>query len=141
MREYKTKTVDPIFGPTNLQYNSDNIHRFSAVIGLKPEYEKQYRLLHADVWPEVLATIKRANIRNYSIFITEIDNKKYLFSYFEYAGENINRDLAQMALCPHTQRWWVQTDACQIRLPKAMPDEQWQSMEQVFFYNEYLKAK
>jgi L-rhamnose mutarotase len=39
--------------------------------------------MHANTWPEVLATIRAANIRNYSIF----RYRNQLFAYFEYIGD------------------------------------------------------
>jgi len=123
----------PVFGPTNRESSLDDIQRFGAVIGLKPEFEQKYRELHANVWPSVLKRIERSNIRNYSIYTTEILGKKYLFSYFEYIGNNLDKDLKEMALDEDTQRWWKETDNCQVRLPNAMPDENWHSMEQLFY--------
>ena len=128
-----TKQIGPVFGPTNRENSLDGIQRFGAVIGLKSEYEQKYRELHANVWPSVLKRIERSNIRNYSIYTTEIFGEKYLFSYFEYVGGNLDKDLAEMALDKDTQRWWKETDNCQIRLPNAMPDENWHSMEQLFY--------
>ena len=129
----KTKTVESFDAMSTEYNNKHNVQRFAAVIGLKDEFEQRYRELHANVWPTVLEQIKRSNIRNYSIFTTELFGKKYLFSYFEYIGEDINKDLAAMAQDKDTQRWWQETDICQIRLPNTMPDEQWKPMEQVFF--------
>ena len=42
--------------------------RFGQLIGVKPEKFEEYKAYHARVWPEVLETIRRCNIRNYSIF-------------------------------------------------------------------------
>jgi len=39
-----------------------------------------------------------------------------------------------MSLDKDTQRWWKETDNCQLS-GNAMPDENWHSMEQLF-YNE-----
>ena len=44
------------------------MRRYGQVIGIKPERIAAYEALHAAVWPEVLATIRACNIRNYSIF-------------------------------------------------------------------------
>ena len=78
------KQIRPVFGPTNTEHSVDAIQRFGAVIGLKSQFEQKYRELHANVWPSVLRRIEQSNIRNYSIYTTEILGSKYLFSYFEY---------------------------------------------------------
>src|SRR5690606_4927441 len=51
--------------------------RVGMVTGLSPEKAAHYKELHADTWEGVLAAIKQYNIRNYSIFVTEIDSKLY----------------------------------------------------------------
>ena len=106
--------------------------RFGSVIGLKPEKEQYYRQLHGNAWPVVLARLKKSNIRNYSIYITELDGKKYLFSYFEYAGTDFEADMKALSDDPETRRWWRETDPCQIQLPNRKPGANWSEMEMVF---------
>ena len=60
--------------------------RMGMVIGVKPEHIAEYNRTHAAVWPEVLARITDANIRNYTIFLREPEN--LLFAYWEYHGED-----------------------------------------------------
>ncbi|MCH5598059.1 L-rhamnose mutarotase [Niabella ginsengisoli] len=77
--------------------------------------------------------IKECNIRNYSIYLKKIDSKTYLFSYFEYTGNNFDADMKKMAADPNTQKWWKETDPCQLPLPDAASkNEIWSSMEEVF---------
>ena len=83
--------------------------RVGSVIRLKPEKYEEYKRLHADVWPEVLATIRAAHIRNYSIFHWN----GLLFAYFEYTGGDYEADLAAIAADPSTREWWALTDPCQ----------------------------
>lgn len=104
------------------------VRRFAAVVRLRPEHEAAYRRLHAQVWPEVLAQIRRSNIRNYSIFLRD----GLLFSYYEYVGADHAADLAAMAADPHTQRWWRLTDPCQQPVDSAAPGERWAPMTEVF---------
>lgn len=113
--------------------DDDGVLRFGSVIGLKPEMEAEYRKLHANAWDTVIACLATFHVRNYSIFITEIDGKKYLFSYFEYTGSDYERDMRAVAADPETQRWWRETDPCQIRLPGRKPGANWSDMERVFF--------
>jgi L-rhamnose mutarotase len=96
------------------------VERHAWVTGLKPEKAAYYRKLHADPWPEVNATLKRCNIRNFSIFEREIGGKTYLFAYLEYTGSDFAADMARMGECPHTRRWWKETDPCQSPLPDAL---------------------
>ena len=109
------------------------VERYGTVIGLKPEKLDEYKKLHAAVWPGVLKQIKKSHIRNYSIYLKEIEpGKHYLFAYFEYTGRDFKADMAKMAADPETQRWWKITDPCQYAVPLHGPDEWWSRMEEVF---------
>jgi L-rhamnose mutarotase len=109
------------------------VQRYGSVIGLKPDKIETYKRLHAAVWPEVLAMIKTCHIRNYSIYLKELEpGKFYLFSYFEYTGRDFAADMAKMAADPVTQKWWKETDPCQIPIPKREGKEWWSPMGEVF---------
>jgi len=117
MSENSTKAH---FGPSNpspQENEKSKIKRYASVIGLNPEQELYYRQLHAHVWPSILNQIKQANLQNFSIHLTEIEGKKYLFSYYEYTGEHYEKDMSNMAKDPEMQRWWKETSSCQIPLP------------------------
>ncbi len=115
---------------------SQNVQRFGMVTGLKPEKIDYYKQLHAAAWPAVLKKIKECNIRNYSIYLKEIDGKPYLFSYFEYTGTDFDADMKKMAADTTTQRWWKETDPCQLPLKEALDKQQvWTGMEEVFHCN------
>jgi L-rhamnose mutarotase len=111
----------------------DNVQRYGMVIGLKPEKLAYYKELHAAAWPEVLRKIKECHIRNYSIYLKEVEKGKfYLFSYFEYTGDDFEADMARMAADPTTRKWWKETDPCQIPLATRGEKEFWSRMEEVF---------
>ncbi len=104
--------------------------RMGMVIGLKAEKVREYKRLHADVWPQVLKQISACDIRNYSIFLKEPEN--LLFGYWEYHGEDFAADAARMAADPVTQDWWKLTDPCQEPLTNRKEGEWWSMMEEVF---------
>jgi L-rhamnose mutarotase len=80
-----------------------DMQRFGMTIKLKPGCEQAYKTYHAAVWPEVLSKILECNIRNYSIFFKD----GFLFSYFEYHGNDLKSDWSKMAAHPKTQQWWA----------------------------------
>ena len=133
--EMKTPAPLPTFGTTNPtpeEQSQAQVKRYGAVIELLPEMEEEYRKLHADVWPEVLAAIKKANIQNYSIFVASIAGKKYIFSYLEYVGDDPEKDFALLGEDPTTRdRWWPITKACQTRLSGTPEGEHWMPLEMV----------
>ncbi|MCC5806271.1 MAG: L-rhamnose mutarotase [Opitutales bacterium] len=109
------------------------MQRYGSVIGLRAEKLEEYKRLHAAVWPDVLAMIRRCNIRNYSIYLRKLpDGKHYLFSYMEYTGEDFAADMATMAADPKTQEWWAVCKPCQDPLPDRPEGEWWAPMEEVF---------
>ncbi len=131
----ETLSSDPVYGPTNPEpdtHAESGVRRFGSVIGLNPDKEKYYRELHANAWPSVLERIRKSNLRNYSIYVTEIEGKKYLFSYFEYVGQDFEADMQAIGDDPETQRWWQETDPCQFQLPTRKPGANWSEMEMVF---------
>jgi L-rhamnose mutarotase len=83
--------------------------RIAAVVRLRPEHQVEYRRLHANVWPGVLATLRRVGVRNYSIFLRD----GLLFSYLEYTGDDWTAAQAEIAADPETRRWWQLTDPMQ----------------------------
>jgi L-rhamnose mutarotase len=109
--------------------HSEKVQRYSFLIRLKPEHEAEYRRLHAEVWPGVLAQIHRSGIRNYSIWLRD----GLLFAYYEYVGDDHDGDLATMAADPETQAWWKLTDPCQEPVDTAADGERWAPLTEVFY--------
>lgn len=125
--------MQAVHGKTNPASPTDGVRRFASVIGLEPDLEQRYRELHANAWDSVMSRLKRSNIRNYSIFLASIDGRKYLFSYCEYTGSDYEGDMQKIAEDPETQRWWQETDPCQVPLPERAEGSRWCDLERVFF--------
>jgi L-rhamnose mutarotase len=96
------------------------LKRYGGVIGLKDECLEVYKTVHDAVWPDVLAQIRRSNV------------KLYLFSYFEYVGDDFAGDMAKMSADPATQKWWVMCNPMQTPLEDRAPGEWFAMMEEVF---------
>ena len=54
------------------------------------------------MWAPVLERLKKSNIQNFSIYVTELEGKKYLFSYYEYTGNDYERDMEKISKDPIT---------------------------------------
>jgi L-rhamnose mutarotase len=104
------------------------MRRIGQVIGVRPDRIDEYERLHAEAWPGVLAAIRHANIRNYSIF----RHGSRLFAYYEYVGDDYESDMAAMAADPVVQEWWKLTDAMQEPLPDRRRPEWWTTIPEVF---------
>ena len=108
--------------------------RYAWVTGLKPDQAAHYEYLHAHIWLGVNKTIKDCHIRNFSIHECSINGQLYLFAYLEYTGTNFDADMARMAADPETQRWWKETDPCQLPLPDAAAKGKiWSDTKEVYF--------
>jgi L-rhamnose mutarotase len=121
-------SVTEVFPPRSPRHRRMPLYRYGSVIRLRPEKLQEYKELHAAVWPEVLQMISQCNIRNYSIYYRD----GYLFSYFEYTGDDFEADMAKMAADPTTQKWWDVCKPCQEPLETRAPGEWWANMEEVF---------
>lgn len=108
------------------------MRRVVQEIGIRPECIEEYARIHGRVPAPVLERIRRCQIANYSIHLLG----DRLIAYFEYHGDDLARDLAEMAADEATQRWWRITDPMQVPLPEARPGERWASARQVFSLEE-----
>lgn len=104
------------------------VQRYGSVIKVAPGRLEEYKRLHAAVWDSVKKMIKECNMQNYSIYYKD----GYLFSYYEYTGNDYAADMAKMAADPETQRWWTFCEPCQQPLESRAEGEWWATMEEVF---------
>lgn len=102
--------------------------RYGQVIRVKEDKIEEYKRLHAAVWPEIQDLIRECNMRNYSIYLKDT----YLFAYFEYVGEDFEKDMKKMADNPLNQKWWDCCNPCQQPLETRAAGEWWANMEEVF---------
>lgn len=104
------------------------ITRYGVVSTLKPESKQKYIDLHANAWPKVNEMIKECNLQNYSIY--QINN--FLFSYYEYTGEDYEADMAKMAADKTTQEWWDECIPCMKPLEGHGSEGVWTTMKEIY---------
>jgi L-rhamnose mutarotase len=75
------------------------MQRIAFTMNIKPGSEEEYRRRHQQVWPELLADLKRAGCSRYSIYLRRMD----LFAYMEV--EDFQRFLSVMAASQVAERW------------------------------------
>jgi L-rhamnose mutarotase len=100
------------------------------VIGIKPEKIESYKELHAADNPGVRDLLRKYNMHNFSIFLTDIDGKWYEFGYYEYTGDDYEGDMKKLAQEPRNIEWLKVCDPMQIPLKG---EESWKMMEQVYY--------
>jgi len=132
---HRLPPIAPSYGESNpapTPATAPGVKHFVSIVGLNPAMQKKYRDLHANVWPEVVAAIRKAHISNYRIHVAELAGRFYLISSFDYTGTDPEVDFGSFAKDPTTRdKWWPLTDACQIRLPGTPAGAQWLNLEPV----------
>jgi len=108
--------------------------RVGSLMKVKPEYEEQYIILHKYTFPGVLDRIRKSNIRNCSIFLSD----GMLFSHFEYVGNDFAADMEAIA-DPATRDWWKLTDPMLEPLTTRKEGERWAEMEQLLLLDKIFK--
>lgn len=89
------------------------MQRIAFTMKIKPGAEEEYRRRHRQVWPELLADLKRAGCQNYSIYLRGTD----LFAYMEV--EDFQHYLEIMAISQASERWEAQMSDILIREVEA----------------------
>lgn len=104
--------------------------RIGMVIGIHPDAISAYEALHASSHPGVRDLLSRYHMRNFSIYLHQLPGGRYyLFGYYEYSGNDYQRDMQNLAAEPRNQAWLRTTDAMQIPLPGATS---WSPMREVY---------
>ena len=97
--------------------------RSAFVLRVRPEKIDDYVAAHASVWPEMLAALRGAGIRNYTIF--RAGNQ--VFGYFETDELDATEAyLAQQEVCT---RW---QDHMAALLEERVPDAGPPQLEEIF---------
>jgi L-rhamnose mutarotase len=85
------------------------MQRIAFTMRIKPGCEEEYRARHRQVWPDMLAELKRAGCHRYSIYAQGLD----LFAYMEV--EDFPRYLSVMNESQVASSWEVYMSDILIR--------------------------
>ena len=75
------------------------MNRYMWVLEVRPGYEQEYKRRHDEIWPEMIADLSRAGIRNYSIFRHGV----MLYGYFE--TDDLDKARRALARSEVNARW------------------------------------
>jgi L-rhamnose mutarotase len=90
--------------------------RSAFVLHVKPERIEEYVQAHRSVWPEMLDALKRAGVRNYTIF----RDGNRIFGYFE--TDDLGATERYLAEQEVSTRWQdSMADLLEQRVPDAGP--------------------
>jgi L-rhamnose mutarotase len=97
--------------------------RSAFVLQIRPDKIDEYVAAHRHVWPEMLAALRRAGIRNYSIFRKGSE----VFGYFE--ADDLEAAAAYMEAQEVNARW---QDTMAELLEERVPDAGPPALEEIF---------
>jgi L-rhamnose mutarotase len=99
------------------------MQRIAFLMKLKSDNEEEYKRRHNEIWPEMLAALRRAGVHNYSIYL----NGEQLFAYLEV--EDFDRMTKMLAADPTNARWQASMQPLievpvdpQTSFPPALPE-------------------
>ena len=105
--------------------------RVGMVIKLKEESLAEYKKLHSDSTTGVRDLLMKYNLHNFSIFLTRLeDGNYYEFGYYEYTGDDFDRDMRALSEEPRNIEWLKICDPMQEPIGEA---KGWKEMETVYF--------
>jgi L-rhamnose mutarotase len=96
----------------------------------EPELIAAYEKHHRAVWPEIVASIKEAGIRNMEIF--RWGNRLFMIMEVDEATFSFERKAALDAANPKVQEWEELMWKYQQALPGVAAGEKWQLMDKIF---------
>ena len=97
--------------------------RSAFVLRVRPDKIDEYVEAHRKVWPEMLAALREAGLRNYTIF--RHDNE--VFGYFE--SDDLEAAAANMAAQEVNARW---QDTMAQLLEERVPNTGPPTLEEIF---------
>lgn len=103
------------------------MQRIAFLLKLRPGTGEAYDKAHAEVWPEMLALLKRAGISEYSIFRRD----ELLFLYLHV--DDFEKTWSEIESDPVNTRWQEAMSEYFAPLGELRPGERFPMMREVFY--------
>ena len=103
------------------------MQRVAFLLRLRPGAEEAYDNAHAEVWPEMLALLKRAGISEYSIF------RRDQLLFLTLHVEDFDEVWARIEADPVNTRWQQAMAPYFASLDPVRPGERFPMMREVFY--------
>ena len=102
--------------------------RIANVTKLKEGAADDYRALHEGIWQEIVDAGHQYGLRNFTMF----RHGDYLFSYYEYIGDDFEEDMKKKSKCKNQAEWQAECSKykCEIDGKPSIPLEE-------FWHNDF----
>ena len=110
-----------------------NVRRYCFLLQVRPEMLDDYRLRHANVWPDMLRALRAAGWHRYSLFVRD---DGLLVGYVEAA--DLAQAQAAMAATDVNARWQAEMGRFFTGLDGRRPDEGLLVLEEIFNLEDQL---
>lgn len=107
--------------------------RVCFTLSVRPDRLEEYRARHRDVWPDMLAALRRTGWGNYSLFLRE---DGLLIGYLE--SDDFEAAQQAMEETEVNARW--QAEMAEYFVDAGNPDEGFTVLEEVFHLEDQLRA-
>jgi L-rhamnose mutarotase len=94
-----------------------------------PEHWEEYKDIHLNPWPELIAEIQKVGIHNYSIFAFGTR----VFAYMEIEGDDPLAALDQLAQTDIKKKWDEEVTVWVLPEAEAGSDIQFLELDSIFF--------
>ena len=110
------------------------MQKYCLVLDLKEDADliAEYKLLHQNVWPEIIKSIKDSGITNLDIYNT---GNRLVMIIEGDSGFSFDKKAKMDAENPKVQEWETLMWKFQQALPEAKPGEKWLLMDKIFGLN------
>lgn len=102
--------------------------RYGQVIMVEKGKMDEVKNLYANMWPRISEIISKCNMKNYTVYFKD----DYMFCYYEYTGNDYDKDMQKMADDTMMRKWWSVSKPHQVPLETRKRGEWWADMEEVY---------
>jgi L-rhamnose mutarotase len=113
--------------PTTHSVEGEPLKRFAFILRLRPGAEEAYEKAHREVWPEMLAMLKRGGISEYSIF------RRDQLLFLTFRAVDFEATWSQFDNDPVNLRWQQAMAPLFAPHEGLRPGERFPMMEEVFY--------
>jgi L-rhamnose mutarotase len=96
---------------------------------VRPEHWEEYKAIHLNPWPELIAAIQEHGIHNYSIYA--LGNR--VFAYLEVDGDDVYAALGALAQTAIKKRWDAEVTAWVAPEAEEGTGIQFMELERIFY--------